>query len=81
MIFHLIEKALPVITHAFLFKDNDVQSAADNVVRILNEMQLYRRLSEAGREHVCKRNDSKKNLPKLEEMYLQWFNESYFRTG
>ena len=65
-------EALPGIAHPFLFKDNDVQSAADNILRILNETQWYRRLSEAGREHVCRHYDSRKNLPKLEKMYCAW---------
>ena len=65
-------EALPGIAHDFLFKHNDIQSAADNIVRILNETQLYRRLSEAGREHVCEHYDSGRSLPKLEEMYCAW---------
>jgi glycosyltransferase involved in cell wall biosynthesis len=68
-------EALPRATHAFLFKHNDIQTAADNIVRILSEPQLYRRLSEAGREHVCKHYDSRKTLPKLEEMYGEWVEE------
>jgi len=68
-------EALPVIAHAFLFKHDKIKSGADNIIRILNETQLYRRLSEAGREHVCKHYDSRKNLPKLEEMYLRWVEE------
>jgi glycosyltransferase EpsD len=62
-------EALPGTAHGFLFKQDDIQTAADNIVRILNETQLYRRLSEAGREYVCKHYDPRKNLPKLEEMY------------
>ena len=68
-------EALPVMAHAFLFKHHEIKSAADNIVRILNETQLYRRLGEAGRDHVCEHYDSRKTLPKLEEMYLRWVEE------
>ena len=68
-------EALPAKEHSFLFKHNDLQGPADNIVRILNDRQLYRMLSEVGREHVCKHYDSRKNLPKLEEMYLKWVEE------
>jgi len=65
-------EALAGPTHAFLFKHNDIRTAADYIVRILKEPELYRRLSEVGREYVCKHYDSRKNLPKLEEMYGAW---------
>ena len=68
-------EALPETAHGFLFKHNDIRTAVDNIVRILNEPQLYGRLSEAGWAHVCKHYDSRKNLPKLEEMYLRWVEE------
>jgi len=65
-------EALPQASHRFVFSHDDIQGAADNIVRILNEPQLYRKLSEAGREHVCRYYDSKKTLPKLEGMYRAW---------
>jgi len=65
-------EAIPEVAHQFLFKHNDLQMAANNIVRILNEPQLYRRLRDEGRKHVCNRYDSRKNLPKLEEMYCAW---------
>jgi glycosyltransferase involved in cell wall biosynthesis len=65
-------EAIPEVAHQLLFRHNDLQRAADNIVRILNETQLYGKLSEAGREHMCKHYDSRKNLPKLEEMYCAW---------
>ena len=68
-------EALPEEAHQFLFGHDDLRGAADNIVRILNEAQLYGRLSEAGRVHVCEHYDSRKNLPKLEEMYLRWVEE------
>jgi len=65
-------EALPEGAHRFLFSHDDIQGAAGNIVQILNEMPLYRRLSEAGREHVCEHYDSRKTLPKLEGMYRAW---------
>ena len=65
-------EALPGPAHAFLFKHNDIRTAADDIVRILNETPLYKRLSKVGREHVCKHYDSRKNLSKLEGMYRAW---------
>ncbi|MBC8466755.1 MAG: glycosyltransferase [Deltaproteobacteria bacterium] len=68
-------EALHDTAHQFLFPHDDIQGAVDNIVRILNEPHLYNRLSEAGRAHVCRYYDSKKNLPKLEELYLEWVEE------
>jgi len=68
-------EALPDEAHQFLFRHDDLQGAADNIVRILNDRQLYGMLSEAGRAHVCEHYDARKNLPKLEEMYLRWVEE------
>jgi len=68
-------ECLPKTVHPFLFQHDSIRTAADKIVRILKEPKLYNRLSKAGREHVCKHYDSRKNLPKLEEMYLKWVEE------
>ena len=65
-------EALPEMGHTFLFKHNEIKTAADNVIQVLNNLELYNELSRAGREYVVKHYDSRKNLAKLEEMYLKW---------
>jgi glycosyltransferase EpsD len=65
-------EALPGIAHAFLFKQDDIRTAADNIIQVLDDPVLYNELSRAGREYVVKHYDSRKNLPKLEEMYCAW---------
>ena len=68
-------EALCDTAHRFLFRHDNIQGAADNVVKVLNDQELYEELSRAGRQFVVERYDAKKNLKKLEEMYRAWCQE------
>ena len=62
--------------HQFLFPHDDIQGAADNIVKVLNDPGLSDELGRAGRKFVVEKYDAKRNLKKLEEMYLSWVSES-----
>ena len=65
-------EALPEVAHELLFQHNNLQGAANNIIRVLNDPQLYNRLSRAGRQYMVKHYDAKKSLEKLQEMYDAW---------
>ena len=69
-------EALNVRAHRFLFRHDDLQGAADNVVKVLNDRELYHELSRAGRQFVVERYDAQTNLKNLEEMYFKWVSEA-----
>ena len=69
-------EALNVRAHRFLFRHDDIQGAADNVVKVLNDRELYHELSRAGRQFVVERYDAQTNLKNLEEMYFKWVSEA-----
>ena len=68
-------EALHDMAHRFLFTHDDIQGAADNIVRVLNDPGLSDELGRAGRQFVVEHYDAKRNLKKLEEMYLSWVSE------
>ena len=68
-------EALCDTAHQFLFRHDDIQGAVDNVLKILNDPDLYGELRRAGRQFVVEHYDAQTNLKRLEEMYLRWVEE------
>ena len=68
-------EALHDTAHRFLFPHDDIQGAADNIAKVLDDPGLSDELCGAGRQFVVEYYDAKKNLKKLEEMYLRWVSE------
>jgi glycosyltransferase involved in cell wall biosynthesis len=64
-------EALSPVAHPFLFPRDRIPLAAERIIRILNDSELYKKLSDAGREHVIKQYNSKVTLKVLEEMYVK----------
>jgi len=65
-------EVLNELVHGFLFKRGEIESAGKSVIRLFKEKQLYIKSREAGLAYVSRYYDSRKNLTKLQEMYVKW---------
>lgn len=68
-------EALHDTSHRFLFQHDDIQGAADSIVKVINDLALYDELSRAGRQFAVEHYNAQINLKRLEEMYLRWVSE------
>jgi glycosyltransferase involved in cell wall biosynthesis len=63
-------------TTGYLVKVNDSETMAEKIISLLNDPIKASEMGENGRERTSKFFDSKKNIKRLEQLYLKAYERS-----